>query len=213
VVALLFLEVSKVERLKKLLSGTAMGLVIGLAAQGQSSASDAGRRVIASARIDDEQCHIAGFANGAAFRFVIDTGVPGVAAFSSSDVRRLGLNGGTLRYEQIWPGTRYGKSANVTLREIRIGDVVWQNEQVDIFSNWRFAFGDNESPLLGLGALKSQGVHLEVDGDTCRLTVASSSAPAQCGDYKLSKMRGDETLRLCESECSAVPFCRRLTER
>jgi hypothetical protein len=144
--------------------------------------------------------------------FQIDTGAPGFADFSSSYVRKLGISSAALHYSEWWPGTRYGKAARTTVRELRVGDVVWNDADVSIYQNWRYAFGADEIPLLGLAALQSQGVHLEMDGDTCRLTVAAAqTARPQCTDYTLSKLRGDEILRRCHDECSSVPWCERLT--
>ena len=128
------------------------------------------RLVIASSRIVGARCHIEGQANGAPFTFTVDTGDPVAADFSASYSKKLGLDPAALHYAEIWPGTRYGKIATTTLREIRVGDVTWSNVQVRIYSNWRFAFGDDETPLLGLNALQSRGIHLEIDDDMCRLT-------------------------------------------
>jgi predicted aspartyl protease len=133
-------------------------------------AGSSDRHVIASSRIVGARCHVQGQANGVAFTFSVDTGDPVAADFSSSHAKKLGLDPAALHYEEIWPGTRYGKIATTTLREIRVGDVVWNNAQVRIYSNWRFSFGDDETPLLGLEALQSRGIHVEFDGDMCRLT-------------------------------------------
>jgi predicted aspartyl protease len=171
---------------------------------------DTARRVIASATIEDNECRISGSVNGAPSRFIVDSGAGEVALFSVSHLGALGINRASLHFEEVWPGTRYGKIAKTTVREIRVGDVVWLNEPVEIYANWRFAFGDDETPLLGLGALQEQGVNLEFEGNICRLTVANSSQPSQCSDYRLSKTRSDQALQLCQAQCSAAPWCRRL---
>jgi hypothetical protein len=197
--------------MKHLLGGAAvLALLAGQPVEAGWFGED-GRRVIASGEMVNDDCPVAGFVNGKPVTFRVDTGNPVIAEFAASFVRKLDLKPGP--YQEWLPGTRYGKVANATAREIRIGEVAWVNEQVRIYSNWRYAYGDDETPWLGFAALKSQGINIELDGNTCRLTVARSSAPAQCGAYTLSKLRGDETLRLCEGECAAVPFCRRLTER
>jgi predicted aspartyl protease len=134
--------------------------------------SQSERRVIAISKIEGGRCHVLGEANGEPMTFTIDTGDPIDADFSSSHITKLGINPAALHYEEIWPGTRYGKIATTTLREIRIGYVRWSHVQVRIYSNWRYLFGDDETPLLGLAALQSRGVHVEIDGDTCRLTIA-----------------------------------------
>jgi predicted aspartyl protease len=136
-------------------------------------ASDRNRQVIALAKITDGRCHVSGFANNAPFVFEIDTGDPIIADFSASAIGKLGLRG-PLRYQKIWPGTRYGGSATATLRELRIGAWVLTNVDVRIMQNWRFTFGDDESPLLGLAALQSRGIRFEVEGDTCRLTLPAA---------------------------------------
>jgi hypothetical protein len=128
------------------------------------------RHVIASSMIIGARCYVQGQANGAPFTFSVDTGSPVAAIFSASYIKKLGLDAATLHYEEIWPGTRYGKIATTTLHEIRVGDVTWSNVQVRVYGNWRFAFGDDETPLLGLDALQRRGIHLEFDGDMCRLT-------------------------------------------
>lgn len=177
----------------------------------EPAVKETGRRVIASAKTDNERCDVPGVVNGVPLTLEIDTGDPVVIDFPGKFVKTLGLKPGP--YEEFSPGTRYGKIASATVREIRVGDVVWLNEQARVYSNWSYTFGNDEIPLLGLAALRSHGVHVEFEGDMCRLTVAQSSAPAQCNKYSLSKLRGDETLRRCKGECSAVPFCRGLTER
>jgi hypothetical protein len=137
------------------------------------------RRVIASATITGNRCKVPGYANGAAVTYEIDTGDPITADFSASHIHKLGLNPASLDFAELWPGTRYGTIATTTLREIRVGDVVWNDPEVRIYSNWRYTFGDDETPLLGLAALNSRGVHLEFDGDLCRLTVSGNEKPAR----------------------------------
>jgi len=133
----------------------------------------AARHMIASSKIVGERCYVHGQANGTSFTFSVDTGDPFHAEFSASHVRELGINPASLHYEELWPGTRYGKIATTTLRELRVGDVTWNNVQIRIYSDWRYTFGDDESPLLGLAALQSRGIHVEFDGDMCRLTAPS----------------------------------------
>jgi hypothetical protein len=143
----------------------------------QPVSKETGRRVVASAKIVNDRCNLPGFAGqgsgrNAAFTFEIDTGDPSIADFSNRWVAKLGLNPATLDYREVEPGTRYGKIAYATLPEIRIGDMVWKNEQVGIWDRWSYSFGHEEIPLFGLVALQKRGVRLEVEGDTCRLTVA-----------------------------------------
>jgi len=134
-----------------------------------------GRRVIASAKTDNERCDVPGVVNGQSLTLEIDTGDPNSIDLPSKFVARLGLKPGS--YEEFWPGTRYGKIAKATVREIRVGDVVWLNQQGFVYSDWDYTFGSDEIPLLGLAALRAQGVHVEFDGGMCHLTVAQSSAP------------------------------------
>jgi hypothetical protein len=118
------------------------------------------------------RCDVSGFANGVPLIFEIDTGDPNIADFPSSYVDKLGI-GGPLDYSEWFPGTRYGTIATTTLRQIRVGDVVWNDPDVNVFSDWDYTFGDEEVPLLGLGALKTRGVDVEFDEDgRCRLTAA-----------------------------------------
>jgi predicted aspartyl protease len=131
------------------------------------------RRVIAISKIEGGRCHVLGEANGVPMTFTIDTGDPIDADFSSSHITKLGINPAALHYEEIWPNTRYGKIATTTLREIRTGYVRWSDAQVRIYSNWRYSFGDDETPLFGLMALQRHDIHVEFDGGMCRLTAPS----------------------------------------
>jgi hypothetical protein len=138
---------------------------------------ESGRQVIAEgvgSRAD--RCDVPGFANDEAVTFEIDTGDPDNADFPSSYISRLGIKG-PLYYKELWPGTRYGKIARTTLRQIQIGDVVWHDLEINVYTNWDYSFGSDETPLLGLKALKSKGLHIEIDGGTCRLTVEPPSPP------------------------------------
>lgn len=133
---------------------------------------DASRQVIAIGQdTRRNRCDVRGFANGVALTYEIDTGDPNIADFPSSYVRRLGI-GGSLNYTEWWPGTRYGKIATTTLRQIRVGDVVWNDSEVNVYSDWDYSFGDDEIPLLGLAALKMRGISVEFEGGRCQLTVA-----------------------------------------
>jgi predicted aspartyl protease len=154
----------------------ACGLVAAVVVVGKLMGGDApspvvketGRRVIAASRIENGRCLAPGSVNGEPVTFEVDTGAPRGAEFPDSWARKLGLN--NLHYEELWPGTRYGKIATASVDSIRVGAVVWRNVQARFYSNWAFTFGDTR-PLLGLAALNAQGVHVEFDGDTCRLTV------------------------------------------
>lgn len=132
-----------------------------------------GRQVIAVGEgTRRNRCDIGGFANGVAVTFEIDTGDPNMADFPSSYVGKLGI-GGPLNYYELDPGTRYGKIATTKLREIRVGDVVWNAPEVNVYSDWDYTYGSDEIPLLGLGALKMRGVDVEFDAKgRCRLTAA-----------------------------------------
>ena len=65
------------------------------------------------------------------------------------------------------------------MREIRVGDAVWRDVDARVYSDWRYTFGDDEIPLLGLAALRSQNIHVEFEGDTCRLTMPDNRAAAR----------------------------------
>lgn len=118
------------------------------------------------------RCDVRGFANGAAVTFEVDTGDPDIADFPGSYVAKLGITK-PLAYAELWPGTRYGKTARTTLRQIRVGDVVWNDPEVNVYSDWNYSFGDDQIPLLGLAALRMRGINVEFEGgEHCRLTVA-----------------------------------------
>src|ERR1700722_16650554 len=166
---------------------TAIAIIMGLVISGfgsliaprsidpapQVQATYGDRQVIAVGQgTRQNRCDVRGLANGVPLIFEVDTGDPDMADFPASYVSRLKM-AGPLNYTEWWPGTRYGKIATTTLREIRIGDVVWDNPEVNVFSDWDFSFGDDEIPLFGLAALKMRGINVEFEGGgNCRLTVA-----------------------------------------
>lgn len=138
---------------------------------------ETGRRVIATGQGSrNDRCDVAaavdGGAGAVATVFEVDTGDPVEADFPGKYIKRLGVDAAALNWYELDPGTRYGKIAHATLRQIRIGEVVWNNPEVRFFSNWRYTFGADEIPLLGLHALNSKGIHVEFDGGGCRLTAA-----------------------------------------
>lgn len=137
------------------------------------AASSGARHVIAVGQgTRPNRCDVRGFANGVPLTFEVDSGDPNIADFPGSYVRKLGIEE-PLDYYELSPGTRYGKIARATLRHIRIGNVVWREPEVNVFSDWDYSFGSDEVPLLGLRALKMHGINVEFDGgDRCRLTVA-----------------------------------------
>jgi hypothetical protein len=175
-----------------------------------------GRRVIVSAKVKNNSCIVPGTVNGAPAMLAADTGDPNMADFSASYARRkLGIDTAKLHFLEWWPGTRYGKVAHATVREIRIGDVTWEDVDVEIYQNWHYAFGDESVGLLGLKALQARGIHLEMDGDICRLTVApglDEQAGSQCQSYALSKLSADQARQRCNAECSGAEWCKRLTK-
>jgi hypothetical protein len=84
-----------------------------------------------------------------------------------------------LQISILLPGARYGGIANATLHELRVGDWALNNVEVQIFDRWRYAFGEDETPLLGLPALQQRGVRLEIEGNTCRLTLPATRTAAR----------------------------------
>jgi hypothetical protein len=179
----------------------------------QIAPAETGRRVIATGKGSrEDRCDVPGVVNGASVIFEVDTGDPDIADFAASYIGKLGIDPASLHWSEFDPGTRYGKTAQATAREIRVGDIVWTDEPITFWSNWRYSFGDDEIPLLGLSAVRSRGVQIEwmADGN-CRLTVAQSSTPRQCDEYALSKMRSDLAVARCERDCSGVAWCRRLS--
>jgi predicted aspartyl protease len=137
---------------------------------------DGNREVIAASTITGQRCHVPGSANGAPVTFEVDTGDPVFADFSARFAARIGLDPARLHYEELWPGTRYGGIAETTLHTLRIGPWQLTDVPVRVYDNWKYTFGDDAYPLLGLAALQSNGVRLEIEGDTCRLTVPRARA-------------------------------------
>jgi hypothetical protein len=131
---------------------------------------ETGRRVIVASNIEGERCLAPGSVNGVPATFMVDTGAPTVAEFSSSWADKLGVK--NLQYRELWPGTRYGKIATATVHEIRVGDVVWKDAAARFYSDWAYSFGGDTRPLLGLAALNARGINVEFERDTCRLTVS-----------------------------------------
>jgi hypothetical protein len=131
---------------------------------------ETGRRVIVASNIEGERCLAPGSVNGVPATFMVDTGAPTVAEFSSSWADKLGVK--NLQYRELWPGTRYGKIATATVHEIRVGDVVWKDAAARFYSDWAYSFGSSVRPLLGLAALNARGINVEFERDTCRLTVS-----------------------------------------
>ena len=131
---------------------------------------ETGRRVIVASNIEGERCLAPGSVNGVPATFMVDTGAPTVAEFSSSWADKLGVK--NLQYRELWPGTRYGTIATATVHEIRVGDVVWKDAAARFYSDWAYSFGGDTRPLLGLAALNARGINVEFERDTCRLTVS-----------------------------------------
>ena len=160
----------------------------------------------------DNQCYVTASANGASFKFLIDTGA-WIVSFPRSALKGLGIDGSKLVYNQLTSTANgIGKSANIQLHELRIGSWVLHDVPAQVDYNL-------DAPLLGASLLKL--AHLQFTKNACILTLptrAASNIPdtgeaAQCSESTLSVMRGDKALHLCESTCSAVPWCKRLTTR
>jgi hypothetical protein len=146
----------------------------------------AGERVIATAKIDGEnRCKIGGELDGVPLTFMVDTGAPRSVEISTDVLAKLGRTKSQYDFEELWPGTRYGKIAKTTVN-LRIGDLAITNANAFIYDRWEYTFGHPEIPLLGMGALKNRGVRLEIEGSTCKLvmpqTVTASTAPAIKGE-------------------------------
>jgi predicted aspartyl protease len=140
----------------------------------------AGRRVIASAKIDGgNRCKIGGRLDGVPLTFMVDTGAPRTVEISADLLPKLGRTQSQYQFEELWPGTRYGKIARTTFDELRIDSFVLARPDVRIYDRWSYSFGNDTAPLLGMGALKERGVRLEIEGDTCRLTMPETRSAAR----------------------------------
>jgi hypothetical protein len=129
----------------------------------------AGKNVLASAKIDwGNRCKISGYLNGVRLTFMVDTGAPRNVEMSSDLLPKFGIDASSLDFEEVWPGTRYGKIAKTTFNQLSIGSFVLNHPQVWIYDRWGYSFGDTE-PLLGMATLKSAGIRLEVGDGSCRL--------------------------------------------
>ena len=102
-------------------------------------------------------------ANGADFRFVVDTGASSVV-FNKADARRLGFDPAALRFDRV-VSTANGpaKAAAIRLREIAIGPIVVTDVPALVNA------GDLRDPLLGMRFLERMSA-VEIKGG--RLTLS-----------------------------------------
>jgi hypothetical protein len=141
---------------------------------------EAGRRVIASAKIDGgNRCKIGGLLDGVAQIFIMDTGAPRPVEISAELLPKFARTASQYQFAEEWPDTRYGKLAKTTFNELRIGEFVIARPEVWIYDRWSYSFGRNTEPLLGMGALKNHGIRLDIEGDTCRLTMPATRTAAR----------------------------------
>jgi hypothetical protein len=144
------------------------------------SKDEAGRRVIASAKIDGgNRCKIGGLLDGVSLIFMVDTGAPLPVEISAELLPKFARTQSEYDFKELWPGTRYGKIARTNFDELRIGGFVLARPDVRIYDRWSYSFGNDTAPLLGMGALKNHGVRLEIEGETCRLTMPATRTAAR----------------------------------
>lgn len=94
------------------------------------------------------QFHIAALANGAALRFLVDTGASDVT-FRKQDAARLGLNPSRLVFDQTyWTANGRIRGASFRLHRLVIGACVLTDVVASING------GDLEEPLLGMSLLR-----------------------------------------------------------
>jgi hypothetical protein len=138
------------------------------------------RRVIASAKIDgDNRCKIRGYLDGVSLPLMVDTGAPRAVEISADLLPKFSRTTSQYNFDELWPGTRYGKIARTTFDELRIGSFVLARPDVRIYDRWSYSFGNDTTPLLGMGALKDRGVRLEIEGDICRVTMPATRTAAR----------------------------------
>ena len=91
---------------------------------------------------------INGTANGAAFRFMADTGSTGIA-FSKQDARRLGLDLARLSFDgSASTANGEARTASARIARLQIGPFTLANAPVSIIDS------DLDSPLLGMAFLR-----------------------------------------------------------
>lgn len=145
-----------------------------------SGKDDTGRWVIASTKIDGgNRCKIGGQLDGVSLTFMMDTGAPWPVEISSELLPKFARTPRQYDFEELWPGTRYGKIARTTFDELRIGGFVLARPDVRIYDRWSYSFGKDTAPLLGMGALKNHGIRLEIEGGDCRLTLPATRTAAR----------------------------------
>lgn len=98
------------------------------------------------------QFHVAALANGAALRFLIDTGASDVT-FRKQDAVRLGLNPSRLVFDRTyWTANGRIRGASFRLHRLVIGSCVLTDVVASING------GDLEEPLLGMSLLRQMKV-------------------------------------------------------
>jgi clan AA aspartic protease (TIGR02281 family) len=141
------------------------------------SGSAGHNRVIAG--IDGSNaCLVEGWAEGARFDFLADTGSY-VVAFSRRDASRLGFNPWVLVYNRPYESANgTGYAARVRIKELRIGERVFHDVPADIDYN------GPSHPLLAMPILRQ--FEFRVSGGTCELawdTVSQKIGPGTGGLY------------------------------
>jgi clan AA aspartic protease (TIGR02281 family) len=123
-------------------------------------------------------CLIEGWANGARFDFLADSGATGLA-FNRRDAARLGFDPRALVYNQPYESANgTGYAARVRIRELRIGERVFRDVPAHI--DWNGA----SAPLLGLSILRQ--FDFRVGAGTCELrwdTASQKVGPGTGGLY------------------------------
>jgi hypothetical protein len=143
----------------------------------RSAKEEIGRWVIASAIIDgSNRCKVGGLLDGVALIFMVDTGAPLPVEISADLLPKLNRRQSQYNFAERWPGTKYGPTAQTSFDELRIGGFVLVRPEVRIYERWSQSFGNEIAPLLGMGALKTQG---ENEGDTCRPTMPETRSAAR----------------------------------
>lgn len=118
-------------------------------------------------RVDNTgECYFDVVADGTRFSMLGDSGASGLT-FNRQHLARLGVNAASLRFtRKVTGATGSARAADITLRELRVGDYVARDVPATIIDT--HGTGSEDAPLLGMAALK--GMQFALGGGECSLS-------------------------------------------
>jgi clan AA aspartic protease (TIGR02281 family) len=178
----------------------------------------------------DHQCYVDAWLKGPSgkeikYKSLLDSGAAAKVVLNREQAAELGFAGLSYDY-RVNTANGVGKAAKVQLPQFRMGGGRYDDRRYTLadVETWVDYTGALDV-LIGAELLKTLNFQIREGSCTVTLPYSSAEAPApayeprpssstaQCPESKLSKMRGDKAMSLCESACSTVPWCQRLTSR